>query len=349
MKTFSEIKALDQRRLSFHIMIVILSSIMPLILSIGKPGPFPTGYQINLFFLLIVQLEVFIWVAHRLFSGFQPGTNRKELTKRVLLRFFLFMIICFIAALVINILFIYFLSLIHDSASNGMIGNFFKYEFKGWCKGTVGGLLFGAAIFIFVQWQDALKREQKLREENLIFLNETLKNQINPHFLFNSLNTLSALISTRPDTAERFIGKLSSIYRYILENSQKNKIPLLSELAFIEDYFDLHKVRDEEKIRLTIEAPDAERFEILPVSLQILIENSIKHNIATREKPLVISITIENDHVVIKNNLQKMPAQFASTQIGLRNLSERVRLITGKDLIIKDEYSFFIVKVPLLS
>jgi LytS/YehU family sensor histidine kinase len=125
-------------------------------------------------------------------------------------------------------------------------------------------------------------------------------------------------------------------------------VPLLSELAFIEDYFDLHKVRDEEKISLIIEAPGAERFEILPVSLQILIENSIKHNIATREKPLVISITIENDHVVIKNNLQKMPVQFKSTQIGLKNLSERIKLITGKDLIIEEENSFFIVKLPLL-
>jgi two-component system LytT family sensor kinase len=348
VKTFAEIKALDQRKISFHIIVVLLSSIMPLLLSIGKPEPFPTEYQISLFILLIIQLEVFIWVAHRLFSGFQPGTIRKELTKAVLVRFFFFMVICFVAALIIIILFNYILSLIHNSDSSDVIKNFLRYEFKGWCKGTVGGLLFGAAIFIFIQWQDALKREQKLREENLIFLNETLKNQINPHFLFNSLNTLSALINSQTEAAERFIGKLSSIYRYILENSQKNKVPLLSELAFIEDYFDLHKVRDEEKISLIIDAPGAERFEILPVSLQILIENSIKHNIATREKPLVISITIENDHVVIKNNLQKMPVQFKSTQIGLKNLSERIKLITGKDLIIEEENSFFIVKLPLL-
>jgi two-component system LytT family sensor kinase len=209
-------------------------------------------------------------------------------------------------------------------------------------------LSFGAVIFVFIQWQDALKREQKLREEKLIFQNETLKNQVNPHFLFNSLNTLSSLIYSRPETAELFINRLSSIYRYILENSQKDRVPLQSELSFISDYFGLHKIRDEEKIMLNIEIEDSDGFEILPVSLQILLENAIKHNIATRENPLMISIYIENMHVIVKNNLQKKSVQLPSTKIGLKNLAERFRLMTGKTLEITETRTEFIVKAPLL-
>jgi two-component system, LytTR family, sensor kinase len=347
MKTFSVINILDQRKIHIHILIVVLSFIIPLLLSIGDMKSFPTEFQINLFILLIIQLEVFFVVAHKLFNSLKPGKTRKELTKTVLLRFSMFMVICFFAALVINILFIYVLNLIHGYTSTDVIWNFFRYEFGGWLKSTVGGLLFGAAIFIFIQWQDALKREQKLREENLVFQNETLRNQVNPHFLFNSLNTISSLIVTQPETAERFVNRLSSIYRYILENRTKDKVPLTAELAFIKEYFDLHKIRDEEKILLYIEEGGADRFEILPVSLQILVENAIKHNMATRENPLKISISIENQHVIVQNNLQKMSVQLKSTKIGLNNLAERIRLVTGKKLIIEETTNDFIVKVPL--
>jgi LytS/YehU family sensor histidine kinase len=229
-----------------------------------------------------------------------------------------------------------------------VIYNFIHNELHSWFRSTIAGLSAGAIIFIVLLWQTSLRREQKLREKNLIFQNETLKNQVNPHFLFNSLNTLSSLISTQPDTAEKFINRLSSIYRYILENGRKDKVPLQTELLFISDYFDLHKIRDEDKILLTIDAPDAEKFNVVPVSLQILIENAIKHNIASRENPLKISVYIENKHVVVKNNLQKMAVQLKSTKIGLKNLAERTRLITGKELKIEETNIDFFVKVPLL-
>jgi LytS/YehU family sensor histidine kinase len=209
--------------------------------------------------------------------------------------------------------------------------------------------MFGTAVFIFIQWQDALKSVQKLREENLIFQNETLKNQVNPHFLFNSLNTLSSLIGSHPETAEEFILKLSSIYRYILENSVKDKVPLNAELEFIRDYFFLHKIRDDGKIDLKVTVQDRDKYEILPVSLQILVENAIKHNKATMEEPLRISIIIDSDMIVVKNNLQRMATQIKSTEIGLKNLSARVKLISGKDLVIEETNEHFIVKVPLLS
>ena len=218
-----------------------------------------------------------------------------------------------------------------------------------WIKTTLGGLSFGAVIFILIQWQDALTREQKLREENLIFQNETLKSQVNPHFLFNSLNTISSLIHTQPEAAEQFINNLSSVYRYILENGQKDTVPLQSELNFITGYFNLHKVRDEEKILLDINTPDCGQFRILPVSLQILLENAIKHNIAARENQLRITIYIEDQHIVVKNNLQRKATQMESTNQGLTNLAERVRLHAKTDLIIEETNDYFTVKLPLIT
>ena len=288
-------------------------------------------------------------VARMIFKDLDPGLTRYDLTKIVLLRFGLFLVICFFIALIISIIFVCARSLIHNTEPAGAIINFFEEKFGEWLKGTVGGLLFGAAFFIFVQWQDALKREQKLREENLIFLNETLKNQINPHFLFNNLNTLSSLIGTSTEIAESFISRLSSVYRYIIENSAKEKMLLSDEMEFIKDYVYLYQVRDQDKIRLDISVKNPEIFFILPVSLQILVENAIKHNIATKNNPLNISIYTEGENIVVRNNLQKMASQIKSTGIGLKNLSERLRLFSGKKMIIEETDNSFLVKIPLLK
>lgn len=194
-----------------------------------------------------------------------------------------------------------------------------------------------------------MKRERKLRGENLIFQHETLKSQVNPHFLFNSLNTLSSLITNDPGKAEQYIQKLSSIYRYILENSRKNTVNLDSEIEFVKEYFELFNIRDEGKIFLNIDVRPESGFSILPVSLQILLENAIKHNMATKEKPLEINISLEKDSIRVRNNLQKMATGIRSTETGLKNLAARVHLITGKDLTVRATPDDFTVLIPLLK
>jgi LytS/YehU family sensor histidine kinase len=158
---------------------------------------------------------------------------------------------------------------------------------------------------------------------------------------------VSSLIQSDPEKAEQFINNLSSVYRYVLENGQKDMVPLQSELDLLNRYFDLHRVRDEEKISLTIDYTDAGDYRIIPVSLQILLENAIKHNSATRQNPLKISVFFEDQHVVVRNNLQKKATQMKSTGIGLRNLAERIRLVMGKALIIEETDNYFAVKIPL--
>jgi sensor histidine kinase YesM len=332
-----------------HITFLVFSLLVTIIFAFtGKfPGPLPFSFSV--FIMVFVQLEVFIYLGNWLFAKLDFDRSPGEITRIVLIRFLIFLAACLLASMILFILLQYSVLWIKGKDISKVLYNFIHYDFSEWFKSTISGLSVGALIFIILLWQTSLKREQNLREEKLIFQNETLKNQVNPHFLFNSLNTLSSLIITHPDVAERFIIRLSSIYRYILENSQKDKVPLPSELAFISEYYDLHKVRDEEKILLSINAPDADKFEILPVSLQILLENAIKHNMATRENPLVISVYIEGNNIVVKNNLQKMSVQLKSTKIGLKNLAERIRLIGGEELIIEETHNDFIVKVPLLK
>jgi hypothetical protein len=333
----------------FHLGVLLFSMLVTALYSVSKIDEIQSSDAIDLLIILFIQLELFLAVAFRIFGRIKTGTDRKEITRIMLLKFAMFMAICFLISMVVMVINVLSFSTIRGDNPNAALITFFNKDFTSWMKQTIGGLMFGAAVFIFIQWQDALKREQKLREESLVFQNETLKNQVNPHFLFNSLNTLSSLINSNPDAAERFVGKLSSIYRYILENSRKDKISLLEELEYISNYSDLHKVRDEEKIVLSINAPEAEKYEILPVSLQILVENAIKHNKATRDNPLMIDVFLENNLIVVRNNLQKMATQLKSTGIGLRNLAERVKLVTGKPLIVEETKDYFIVKVPLLS
>lgn len=338
----------DLRKLQSHISFCIFSLVVTLILILADKVSSPLYVSFVVFLMLFLQLEVFIYFGNRLFIDIDFNKSPSEITKVIFVRFILFLAGCLFASLILYVATRYLLQFMSGGRLADVYPGLVHSGIRDWFNSTLIGLSIGAVIFIVLQWQSSLKREQMLREENLIFHNETLKNQINPHFLFNSLNTLSSLVSTHPETAEKFIGSLSSIYRYILENSSKDKVQLQIELKFISDYFFLHKIRDENKIELDISVDDHEKHEILPVSLQILVENAIKHNVATRNNPLKICIYQEGDYIVVRNNLQKMGTKLPSTNIGLKNLAQRVRLVTGKVLIVDETGTDFIVKIPLL-
>lgn len=348
MKTSARYEFLNQKKTLSHFAIITLSLIVVLILRLAGNVNGSVSSFLAAFILLVAQLEVFIFFGNALFSSLKFDKSPGEITRIVLFRLMIFLTACLLVSLVLIILLKYSLAFIGGRGASGVLHYFFNSEFSSWIKSTLAGLSFGAIIFIVFLWQDSLHREQKLREENLIFQNETLKNQVNPHFLFNSLNTISSLVQEQPEEAERFINHLSSIYRYIIENGHKNKVSLKSELDFITDYYNLHKTRDEEKILLSIDVPGADHYEILPVSLQTLLENAIKHNIATRDNQLRITISIEGQFIVVKNNLQRKASQLKSTMTGLKNLSERIRLITGKEMIVEETEEYFTVKLPLI-
>jgi len=202
-------------------------------------------------------------------------------------------------------------------------------------------------IFFYILWRKGVSREQKLREELLTFKYQTLKNQVNPHFLFNSLNALSSLINTDAVKADLFTNKLSEIYRYILLNEDKQLVKLDDELKFVNDFFELQQIRDEGKILLDIHLENSVKYLIVPISLQVLVENALKHNSATIKNPLRIKITEDSSCVVVTNNLQRKTILEESSKTGLKNLSERIKLILNRELIVSENRNEFIVSIPI--
>jgi sensor histidine kinase YesM len=176
-----------------------------------------------------------------------------------------------------------------------------------------------------------------------------LRNEMDPHFIFNSLNALSHLILNDPATAHSFNSKLSSVYKYFLLNKDKELISLHDELSFIDSYFYLLQIRHDNKLQLETELNDnGGKIMILPCALQVLIENAVKHNEFTESDPLKIRIALNGNYLKVSNNSKPKPYLVNSTRIGLRNLSSRYRLVCNKDIVIENSAERFTVKLPLI-
>ena len=194
-------------------------------------------------------------------------------------------------------------------------------------------------------------REKDLIEKELIAARfEGLKNQVNPHFLFNSFSVLTSLVESKPEIAVQFIAKLSDMYRYILENDGKEVVPIEQELAFLDDYLFLMQMRHQQSIIIDKNIQlDGDKIELPPMSLQILVENAVKHNSFSPDEPLHILIQNEGDKFIIVENQKSPKLELErSTGIGLQNLSKRLLLSVKKGLEIVDSPQLFRVKVPLL-
>ncbi|MEZ5084405.1 MAG: histidine kinase [Bacteroidales bacterium] len=188
-----------------------------------------------------------------------------------------------------------------------------------------------------------------LQEENIISQFETLKSQVNPHFLFNSLNVLSSLIFVDQHKAAKFVRQLSKVYRYVLEYKDKDTISLKDELPFIESYIFLLKTRFDKNLTIDLKiANEYYQKKIAPMVIQLLVENAIKHNIISIQKPLSIEIYVEGDYLVISNNLQLKSSREISSKTGLENIRKRYEYLTNRKVIVEDNSGYFIVKIPLL-
>ena len=179
---------------------------------------------------------------------------------------------------------------------------------------------------------------------------ETLKNQLDPHFLFNSLNVLSSLIEENPKKAQEFTVALSKIYRYVLDQKDKNLISVEEELNFAKLYVSLLKMRFEDAIIINFQTDiDMNDFRIVPLSLQLLLENAIKHNIISDQKPLQINIFKEDNYLLVQNSYQKKQTFEKSTGIGLQNIIQRYNLVSNLEINIQQTDKHYIVKLPLIS
>lgn len=180
---------------------------------------------------------------------------------------------------------------------------------------------------------------------------EALKNQIDPHFIFNSLNTLSHLIEERPLKARQFNDSLADVYRYILQNKRRELVLLREEMEFLQDYFSLLVIRFETAVQLqsSVNEEFLDLYLIPPISLQVLVENAIKHNEFFADAPLIVHIHLQGEMLVISNQIRKKSLRKPSSRIGLNNLEERYKLTTGKNIVVNSTGQEFSVSLPVLK
>ncbi len=199
-------------------------------------------------------------------------------------------------------------------------------------------------------WIKSIEKNEELKRENLQAKYEALKNQVNPHFLFNSLNTLSGLVEQKPEFATDFIKKLSDIYRYVLEQNNKELVSIKDEMEFVEDYIFLSQMRFGKGLLFNTQIKNFGNMQVVPLGLQMLIENAMKHNAISDDMPLKIEMKIEDGFLVVTNNIQgKRIISSATKPLGLENIKKRYAYLSGISVEVIKSESEFIVKLPVIE
>lgn len=206
------------------------------------------------------------------------------------------------------------------------------------------------AIYFYKQAQENKVKDSQIVAKTESAKFQSLKNQLDPHFLFNSLNVLTSLIEENPSGAEKFTTGLSKVYRYILEQKDKDLVSVVDELKFAKAYMQLLKTRFEEGVEFEIaEGLETLDFKIVPLSLQLLLENAVKHNAITPQKPLHIKIYQEGTKLVVQNSYNPKQVLEKSTKVGLENIKQRYKLITKETVEVLQDNQLFVVKLPFLT
>jgi two-component system LytT family sensor kinase len=220
-------------------------------------------------------------------------------------------------------------------------------------KYLVGSIITLIILFnlyrFFKSWKQAAVNEEKLKREKLSIEYEALKNQVNPHFLFNSLTALSSLVYKDQEKAVKFIREFSNVFRYVLESRDKEVVDLATEKKLLESVSYLYRIRYEDSLQINIIIPDSSDKYIIPMALQMLLENTIKHNTISAGSPLVVEIMEENDYIEVKNNLQPKKTEIVSSKIGLDNIKARYKYLSDKEVLVEVSDESFTVKIPVLS
>jgi LytS/YehU family sensor histidine kinase len=200
-----------------------------------------------------------------------------------------------------------------------------------------------------INWRQAAVDAEVSKRASINAQYESLKNQVNPHFLFNSLNALTTLVYEDQDKAAKFIKQLSEVYRYVLDTRDKEVVALEDEMKFLESYLFLQKIRFGENLLVEINLSTKGKF-IAPLALQLLVENAIKHNVVSTENPLSITITAREGYIVVENSLQrKHMTEEKSPGIGLDNIKSRYTFLSNQPVLVEEHDGKFVVKLPLIE
>lgn len=216
---------------------------------------------------------------------------------------------------------------------------------------TICVTLIYESIVFFKEWKFNVIKTELLARENIQSQLEVLKNQLDPHFLFNSLNTLASLIDLENKNAQQYLERLSDVYRYVLVSRNKSTVTLGEEMTFLNDFVYLNKIRFRDNLQVINEiSSESYIMQVAPLSIQMLVENALKHNIFSKEKPLYIYLKQENDgYLSVENYIQPKSIFNTSTKVGLENIRNRYHLLSEKQVEIIKENGMFKVRIPLLK
>lgn len=351
-------------RQAVYLALVVLTIYYPITTYVNVPGEYfrevatllirPVIFNFIFYVLLILATDRLIDWLENVFGGkitseFKFSTFLLSIPFAILATIFLHLIVSSILAPSES-----------EIQQNSLISQMTPQQFENFRR-TNDGLTLMTVLAIFqliinrkanIRVKDMEVEAQQLTKENALAQYEALKNQVSPHFLFNSLSILSSLVHIDAELSEKFIDRLSRAYRYILEQKDKDTIPLRTELDFISSYSFLLKIRFENKfdVKVTISDEDAEKYRVAPLTLQLLIENAVKHNRMSAKDPLLVTILIEEDYLIVLNPIRNRNdnEKVSSTGIGLSNIINRYSLLTDKPVQVNSTHGTFLVKIPLL-
>ena len=308
-----------------------------------------TGAAILKAFLYNQLYSVLLYMANAVFFiYYQKKYGYRMLETRLLVKGIL-------AGIGITFVTLFFIRIITEVIINRVAFNeFLRTEsFIDYGPSTLVAFVVISIFYIFYYYkhrQEAQVKEQKIIAKTASAQFDALKNQLDPHFLFNSLNVLTSLIEENPEAATRFTTSLSKVYRYVLEQKNKELITVEEELKFAKLYMSLIKMRFEDSIVFTapetLSNPEAK---VVPLSLQLLLENAVKHNQVTPSRKLHITIFEEGGDLIIKNNIQPKSVVKESSGVGLQNIRQRYFLVTDQPVRISKDDREFKVAIPLLT
>ncbi len=329
------------------ISLLIFLTLLILRVITGNAISFDSGLAINFGYTMLYSMSLY-FVNAGLFIYLDEVYKNDRFTKKRLL-------VGFLSSFVISVAIIFLLRIFEDVLIEGRTFKEFteRENAANYLVAIVITLIVTLAFHAFhfyKSYNENRVKEQKVIAGTANAKFESLKNQIDPHFLFNSLNVLSSLIEENPENAQRFTTSLSKIYRYVLEQKDKELVTLEEELAFAKTYMNLLKMRFENSISYELpENYDYPEAKVVPLSLQLLLENTIKHNVVSEQKPLHIKIYLEDNYLIVENNLQKKEVLQDRRGVGLQNIVDRYALISERKVLIEENIHFFKIKIPILT
>lgn len=346
LKRLKNIQFLTKKNIPVHIRDIALITFIGLLVTFIADTGFVSGSWENFRFAVIYNFTIgtTLWKGNEFISHvvFTLIPDDRQINKKLVVNISIAMVYTVICSLSVNYLWIKFYDNSHFLSENLTILVMIQIFI------TIIITSIFLAIGFYQYWKASLIEQGKLKAEALGLQLQALKNQVNPHFLFNSLNTLTSLVETDQPLAVKYIKKLSDVYRYILEYRDKDLIPVQSEIKSVNSFIYLQKIRFGDNLSVNIDVIST-NVSVIPLSIQMLVENAIKHNIISFEQPLKIQIKEEQDYLLVQNNLQRKNAVPGSNLIGLNNLKARYEHITDKAFLVEVTSSDFIVKVPLIN